>query len=122
VIETRRVLVSLCRQAGLAGLSRWRLLEAFFGASAPTDGSGCHPDDKRQRLSTVCGLRSTVWSPVLWVTVAGSFFPLGASPCSGGATLPLWSAALCCRLSAAAPQGPPATGKGRIKTQRYSRV
>jgi hypothetical protein len=95
------------------------LLETFFGASAPTYGSGCHPDDRRQRLSTVCGLRSTVWSPVLWVTVAGSFFPSDLVRVAAG-TLPLWSAALCCHLSAAALLGPPATGKGRINTRCYS--
>jgi hypothetical protein len=47
-------------------------------------GSGGLPADEYRCLSTACGLRSTVWLPVLWGTVAGTFFPFGPSPCSGG--------------------------------------
>jgi hypothetical protein len=65
-----RVLGSLCH-CWLIELSLRRLLETFSGVSTPRSVRVVIPVTSHGASRPSCVVRSTVWLPVLWATVAG---------------------------------------------------
>jgi hypothetical protein len=101
---------------------RGQAVETIFSARL-TDRSGrvVIPLTKTNCLTTVPGVAGYLKAAEGMGTPEPRIFvsQLDHRSCSARAALPLWSAALCCRLSAALSL--PAAGRGRITTRRYSR-